>query len=332
MRDEVLADRDGHAWATLRWDGDELHELAVDGAIVHGAIVEDALLGPAHEITASGAAVTRMSRVAWARPTEIPVIAAPGRLPAGSGAAILNVIAMRAERAGVAALHYAGPYPTPALWKALARSFRTDATEAELTRDLVTRMATLARDPIPVAFRPAPHERIAIAGGHVERRDGIERVVLDGIAYEPDGSPARLVRDGDAARAELWFGDTLWSHVATVDGDGRLVEGPHAIRTCTSDVVGKVFPPPLVSAIAELVAEIVPVPLGDAARGWLEARTIRWADLGGRAARRHGDEVEVHAAIWQRVGAHGAARLALALAEAIAPVVTSGVIASLAAT
>jgi len=49
---------------------------------------------------------------------------------------------------------------------------------------------------------------------------------------------------------------------------------------------------------------------------------VTWADLGARAARRAPHGYEVHAALWERVAPHGMARLALALAEALAPVVT----------
>jgi hypothetical protein len=330
----AIVDRTGFAWARLAWDGDRLAELRVPGRIrtdevvVDGAIVRDPLLGDAHAIHA-GAARTAMSALDWLRPAEIPTIAAPGRLPPGAGGALLDAIAVLAARAGVPALRYAGPYPTPALWRALARAFRTSGTEAAFTADLIPRAARLARDPIAIDFAPAPCERVAIPGGHAELRDGVERAVLDGIAYEPGGSPARLIPEAPGrTRAEIWFGDAPYAHVATLGADGGIVDGPHAIPPCESRVLGAEFPLPLVHALAELVAQAVPAPLAADARAWIAARPIRWADLGARVAAAGPDELCVHAALWERIGPLGLGRLALALAEALAPVATAAVVAA----
>lgn len=318
----AIIDRTGRVWCELAW-GRGLERLRVPGAVIDGAILRDDLLGDAHAIrTEAGAALTAISAVDWAAPAEIPVIAAPGRLPAGAGGALLDAIAVLAARAGVPALRYAGPYPTPALWRALGRSFRVSAPEAAFTADLIPRAARLARDPIAVDFAPAPCERVAVAGGHVELRDGLERAVLDGVAYEPGGSPARLV-DG---RAEIWFGDALYACVATFAPGGDLLDGPHAIPPSGSPVAGAPFPAALVGALAELVADAVPPPLAADARAWIAARPIRWADLGARAAAVRADELCVHAALWDRIAPLGLGRLALALAEALAPIATAALV------
>ncbi len=322
-----IVDRTGHEWARLAWTGDRLDRLVVPGAEMLGAIHPDPLLGDAHAIDG----LTTMSAIDWARPTQIPAIAAPGRLPPGSGGAILNVIAILAMRSGVTALRYAGPYPTRALWQSLARSFRTEGTEAAFTADATGRMARLARDPIAIDFVPAPHDRIANPHGHVELRDGVERAVVDRLAFERTpvpGSAARLSGD----HAEIWFGDASYARVATFGEDGSLIDGPHAIPACTSDVIGKPFPPALVAALAMLVAEAVPAPLADDARAWIAARPVEWADLGGRAAEVTADGIRVHAAMWQTIGPLGLGRLALALAEALAPVVTQAILSQLIAT
>lgn len=317
---ERVVDRTGYVWAELAWTGSEaprLHRLAVPGAVLEGEVIEDPLLGPAHRL-----AGTAISAIDWAAPREIPAIAAPGALPPGAGGALMNVLARLAADAGIPALRYAGPYPTAALWRTLARSFRTAGTEAAFTEGALERMVRRAREPIAIDFHPAPHERVALPGGHAELRDGLERVVLDGVAYERDGSPARLVdHDGAEPRAELWFGDARYAHVATLAADGTLLER-HALPACTSDVVGKVFPPALAAALAELVADAVPAILADDARRYVAGRTIRWADLGARAARDVGGALEIHAALWQSVAPHGLPRLALALAEALVPLVT----------
>jgi hypothetical protein len=52
-----------------------------------------------------------------------------------------------------------------------------------------------------------------------------------------------------------------------------------------------------------------------------------WADLGAQAARYENNTFEVHAALWDRLAPHGLTRLALALAEALAPVAAQTVLA-----
>jgi hypothetical protein len=344
-----IVDRNGHVHATLAWRGGapgSLVRLTVAGAVVDGAIVAHPLLGPAH-----AAGDTAMTALDWARPAEIPAIAEPGRLPLGAGAAILNTIAVLAGRAGIAQLRYAGPYPTAALWRTLARSFRCSAGEAAFTAAAMDRAVRVARDPIAIDFAPAPHDRLAIPGGFVELRDGPERAVIDGVAYEPSGSPARLVgaarpgsppapvadrRVGPADEAppgdpgerhcEIWFGDAPYARVATLAADGALRAGPHAIAPCASPVIGRAFPAALRAAIAELVGDAVPAVLADDARALCAARPLGWADLGARAAGEAADGFVVHAALWDRIAPLGLGRLALALAEALAPVVTAAVV------
>jgi len=342
-----IVDRAGFVWATLEWDGPRLRSLEVPGARVDGAIVDDPLLGPAHAIT-SGDSSTTMTAIEWSRPTRIPTLAAPARLAPGSGGAIMNVIATLARDAGVAALRYAGRYPTAALFRTLLRSFHTTSTEDEFTSRL-----KLAGSPkeIPVDFTPAPFERLGNPHGYVELRADpasgarrIERAVVDRVSYERDGSPARLVdaaretddatalETGDATRvrAELWFGDAPYAQVATFDADGALVDGPHPLPRCTSSVIGQPFPAPLVEALAELVADAVPAPLREDARQYLAARTIRWADLGARTAAIGPDGVVVHAVLWERIAPFGYPRLAMALAEALGPIVTTSLVAAIA--
>jgi hypothetical protein len=325
-----IVDRTGAVWAELAWREGQLVRLVMTHIVVEGAVVDHPLLGLAHIV-----GNTAMSALDWARPQEIPAMAEPGRLPPGVGVAILNVIAVLARRAGVSRLRYAGPYPTAALWRSLARSFRCGADEAAFTADALTRALQVARDPIAIDFVPAPHERIAIAGGFVELRDGLERVVIDGLGYEPGGSPARLVPGADrsapdaadqaARHCEIWFGDAPYARVATLTADGQLI-ARHAIPACASAVVGRVFPDALRLAIAELVADAVIAPLAGAARAAVTGSVLRWADLGGHAARAEPDGFAVHAALWDRIAPLGLGRLALALAEALAPVVTLAVV------
>ncbi|MDQ3370146.1 MAG: hypothetical protein M3680_32410, partial [Myxococcota bacterium] len=71
-----------------------------------------------------------------------------------------------------------------------------------------------------------------------------------------------------------------------------------------------------------LVADAVPAPLAADARAYLSAQPIRWADLAGRTAQATPSGLAVHAILWERIGPLGLGRLALALTEALAPVVT----------
>jgi hypothetical protein len=319
-----VIDRTGTVHAELIWSTstDQLVRLDVANAAVDGAVKPHPLFGLAHTV-----GDTAMTVLAWARPTEIPAIAEPGRLPLGAGGAILNTIAVLAQRAGVPHLRYAGPYPTAALWRTLARSFRCAASEVEFTADALERSLRVARDPIAIDFAPAPHERIAIAGGFVELRDRIERAMIEGVGYEPGGSPARLVDDarGDV-HCEVWLGDACYARVATLSRDGSLVAGPHPVPPCTSPVIGAAFPPALRAAIAELVADAVPAPLAAAVRALCAEQPLRWADLGARAARELPDGFAVHAALWDRIAPLGLDRLALALVEALAPVLAAAAV------
>lgn len=329
-----IVDKAGFVWASLLWDGPRL-SLDVPGAHVDCTVIEDPLLGPAHVIT-SGDTTTTMSAVDWKRPTTIPTVAAPSALAPGAGGAIMNAIATIARDAGVPALRYAGRYPTAALYRTLLRSFRTDATEEAFTSHF--KLAGPAVE-IPIDFHPAPFERLGNPHGYAELRDDpaggarrIERAVVDRVSYEIDGSPARLVAtfaSTRAVRAELWFGDAPYAHVATFDSDGALVDGPHPIPACESTVIGEAFPAPLVTALADLVAEAVPVPLREDARRRFAALTLRWADLGARTAIATPDGLAVHAVLWERIAPLGLPRLALALAEALAPVVTASLVTEL---
>ncbi|MBL9016343.1 MAG: hypothetical protein JNL83_19295 [Myxococcales bacterium] len=292
------------------------------------------VLGPVDGLYVEGTLVTVMTRIDWQRPTRIPAIERPGAIPGGLGTVILNDLATRARAAGIPALRYAGPYPTAALYQSLLRSFRTTCTEDEFTRDVLDRALRGATDELPFDFVPAPHTRISHERGHVELRDGLERAVIDGVPYTREGM-ARLVVGGDDAHirgvddgvhAEVWIADRPYARVATFARDGALRQGPREVPACPSDVVGKEFPYALRAAIGELVVESVAPPLATRAREVLATATVTWADLGARAARRVDGGFEVHAALWDRLSPLGLGRVALALAEALAPLVAQAAV------
>jgi hypothetical protein len=300
--------------------------LVIGDIVVSRDVVSHPLVGTAHVIEHDGRVLTAMSALDWERPSRIPTIADPGKLPPGAGSALLNTIAQLAERGGVTALRYAGPYPTPALYRSLLRSFRASADESTFTAGVLDRAIRLAHDEVPVDFSPAPHERVAIDRGFVELRDELERVVIDQVSYEPAGSPARLVQTGAGFAAELWFGDAAWARIAELDPRGHVVSGPCAPPPLVSRVIGERFPQPLRAAIAQLVADVVPEPLARDASDLVTRSELTWADLGARAARYDTSGLQAHAALWERIAPLGLGRLALALAEALAPVVVQAIV------
>ena len=68
--------------------------------------------------------LTVAGAVAWRAVDLIPPVAEPGRLPAGAGGALLNVLAALAHDQGRPALRYRGPFPTEQLFWSLTESFR----------------------------------------------------------------------------------------------------------------------------------------------------------------------------------------------------------------
>lgn len=312
--------------------------IAVAGLTVHTDVVEHPLLGDAHIIEYAGEPITAMSAIDWERPTHIPTVAEPRKLPRGTGSMLLNEIAIRAQRAGVTALRYAGPYPTPALFTTLLRSFRTTATEAEFSADVLGRAMRLARDELPFEFVPAPFTRIETAYGSFDLRDGIERAVIGGVLYDREGTVGSLARlvpastsssesdGGGDVEAVLAFGDVVWARIARLAKDGSLVGEVQPIPPLESDVIGKSFPQVLKEQFAALVADAVPPPLATDARTVILARPVTWADLGWRAAAIAGDGFALHAGWWTQLAPHGFRGFALAVSDALATVTTQAIL------
>ncbi|HEX5062818.1 MAG TPA: hypothetical protein VFV99_25770 [Kofleriaceae bacterium] len=306
--------------------------IEVAGLTVHQDVVEHPLLGDAHIIEHAGEPITAMSAIDWDRPTRIPTVAEPRALPRGTGSMLINEIASRAQRAGVQALRYAGPYPTPALFNTLKRSFRTTATESIFSSDVLGRAMRLARDEVPVDFVPAPFTRQPMPYGSIDVRDGIERAVINGILFDQEptvGSLARLVgieapigSTASGAAAVLAFDTVVWTHVAELATDGSLVGDVRPIPALDSNVIGKQFPAELKQIFSEFVAssDAIPGPLCRDTERVLSERLITWRDLGWRAAAREGDGFALHVGWWTHLVPRGFETLVRALADAIAPV------------
>ena len=154
-------------------------DLALGDLVISCDVVLHPLLGDAFVICdRAGEPLTAMSALDLDHPHEIPVIAEPAKLPPGAGALLLNRIA-RARAPGP--LRYAGPYPTPALYRALAAKLSSLGRRSDVHRRRPRpRDAARAR---PGARRL--HARAASPGRaspRVQRapRRQIERAVVDG--------------------------------------------------------------------------------------------------------------------------------------------------------
>jgi hypothetical protein len=290
----------------------------LDHAVTVGGLESHLVLGPVQRIEDPARVLARVTATSWRDPAQIPAIDAPARLPAGVGTALLNVLALGARAAG-RTLRYAGPYPTAALWTSLGEAFRPlgGADEASFTAGALDRAIRGDLGEVPVDFEPAPFERVQVAPRVVVHlRDGVERLYLGGLGWGPRG-PRRLLRDNDVVRAALWIGGAAWAEVAVLGDDGRLVSGPRPLPVVRSSVLGKSFPPALITALAELLADGEPPLLAAAMREVLAGLPLVWGDPGADAARLLGGALVVHAGLWERLG-DDAGALALGLAEALA--------------
>jgi hypothetical protein len=292
------------------------------------------LLGEAQIIEHAGAPITAMSAIEWACPTEIPTIAEPRKLPRGAGSLLMNEIAIRAQRAGVQTLRYAGPYPTYNLFQSLLRSFRTEGSDTEFAADVLQRALQLSHTEIPIDFTPAPFERHPTTYGFADTRDGsLDRVSIDGVLYDEDGSPGSIARldpeiadgspSGGGWSAVLGIGSQCrLAEIATLDAQGTLLAGPHPIPALDApDIIGRSFPVELREQYAELVIPFVPAPLHADVRAVIVAREIEWADLGWRAAIATERGFALHAAHWTLVAQRDRRHFLLTTAHRLADIV-----------
>ena len=288
--------------------------------VVDESITAHPLFGHAHSLLVDGRVVTAMGVLDWQRPTTIPPIEHPARLPRGTGTLLLNEIAQRARDAGVSALRYAGPYPTAALWASLLQSFTSTSDEATFIADAEQRAIAVTMTPIAIDFSPAPFVRRWIAPNiSVQHREHLERVVIDSLDYSE--GVRRLVAHDDGIHAQVWFGDAPWADVATFAANGSVLAGPHALPAIADAVVGQRLPQPLCAALADVIADVSARALATAISDELADVAIVWGDAGAAAAIDRQDHIILHAAIWQRIAPSGMARLALAIAEALTPLI-----------
>ena len=257
----------------------------------------DVVLGP------DGERLAHASAVDWRRPTRIPALDRPGALPPGAGTALLDLLAWQALRAGMGALRYHGPYPSLALWRSLAASFRVDeplaAAQARFLADAPARALAGTTTPIDVAFHPAPHTwhwpapRIC-----VQHRAGIERVYLDGHAFDPDRAALRRLRaEGDDVVACVAVGSTVWAELLRLGPHGELRRGPVPLPPAPPELLRTLLPPAVVEVLGEVVTAQAPEPLQPALRQVLASAQIGWGDPGLELVRWREGTLELHAGL-----------------------------------
>ena len=232
-----------------------------------------------------------ISAIDWLRPTEIPTLAAPG-----------SAAARRRRRAPQ---HDRDPRRARRRPGAALRGALSDARAVAQPRALVSHRrhrGRVRRATPSSAWRGSPairsrstssrHRTIASRSRTATSSCAaeIERVMLDGVAYDRDGSPARLVDDRDLRRCEIWFGDALL--VACRDARSRRhahLAGPIRSAAAPPTSSASEFPPALVAAIAELVADARPAAARPRRARARPARSLRWDDLGAARRDAHGD-------------------------------------------
>lgn len=207
--------------------------------------------GPSDALLHNDRRVTAFAALDWARVARIPPLAEPAKLPPGAGTAILNLLARLAADQATTTLRYEGPYPTEQLFLALLESFRF---RGEAAGDPLA--AFMAGG---LVWTPAPHARSFESGGvYVQRRERIEKVVVDGRAfYRQDWQGvrrrgARVVRDAaGTVRASLCALGVVLEDRLVLDRDGSVLDRP---RPTPDPPAIRPLPPALVRGVVAVVA------------------------------------------------------------------------------
>ncbi len=248
--------------------------------------------------------LTIAAAVPWHGVDFIPPVAEPARLPAGAGAALLNVFATLARDQGCPALRYRGPYPSEQLFWSLTESFRFAPLGAEmdpLGQFLADAEATFARGTAreaPLDWIPAPHERHFAADDLVVHlRDGVERIAWQERSYhrtEVQGlrrREHRVVRVAGTGPARQYIaslealGTVVEDHLV-LDARGALLErrapdpedGPECPATAPwHEALGALLPleaTPLLASAIEAVWPAIGLAWGPVAGDLVDARGL----------------------------------------------------------
>jgi hypothetical protein len=265
----------GHAWIRITDDSWVMIEPRAAYQSPWGLC--DRLWHATHPSAGAQAPLTLFESLDYAAVDRIPVVLEPARLPAGAGAAVLNLVAALAADAGRARVDYRGPYPTEQLFLTLLESFRYLTAEADpLAAFMEGRLEWI----------PAPHECASPAPGvTVHSRERVEKVTWRGRAYHrPDWQgirrhAPRRVRDvdGDVA-CSLWaLGEPIEDHLR-LDGAGDRVA---FVATAPPTRPVRALPETVRDGVAAIVAALGAPPLARFVTGVARGCTLEWATVDG---------------------------------------------------
>ena len=260
----------------------------------------DRLWHAAHPSAAAHLPLTLFEALDYEAIDRIPVLLEPARLPAGAGAAVLNLIASLAADAGRSRLDYRGPYPTEQLFLALLESFRYESIVASAARPGptvgdVSSAGPGSGDPLAgfmagrLHWKPAPHERACpVPGVTVHLRGRIEKIVWrERLYYRPDWQDVhrhvpRCIRDADGAVACSLraLGEVVEDHLR-LDTHGTVVE---IVAPPPLALPARPLPHAVLVGIRSALAALGAAPLASSLREIVERCELRWASLDGELA------------------------------------------------
>jgi hypothetical protein len=310
----VELDRHGHLVAACRWSADGSLARA-KCRTAHGAwigiepgAVDHAALGPSDrlwrlepdEAWAAREEIGVFQALDYARPDAVPALYDPGRLPPGTGAAVLNLVAGLMRDAGVPRVRYRGPYPTEQLFTTLLECFRYDGGDDDpLGRFL---------DGGALDWVPAPHERHWPAEGvAVQLRQEIDTVALDGVTFHRRDwqgvirhEPRVVRREGERVICSLWALGRSIEDRLVLDASGEVLARP---APAADPAPPAPLPPVWGPALAEIIARESAPPLAAPLREVLAALALEWGPVPGDLVRVDGDTARLS----RRLGDAGAA-------------------------
>jgi hypothetical protein len=264
-----------HAWIKIADDSWVMIEPRATYAPPWGLC--DRLWHAVHPTAAAHAPLTTFETLAWEAIDRIPVLMEPARLPAGAGAAVLNLVAALAADEGQARLEYRGPYPTEQLFLVLLESFRYHtAHDDPLAAFMAGRLE----------WSPAPHERACPAPGlMIHLRGRVEKVVWrERLYYRPEWQGVhrhapRRVHDVDGAVVcSLWaLGEAIEDHLR-LDPNGTTVE---VIVPPRANLPPRRLPRAILDGVASAVAALSAAPLAPFVRDIAAACELTWSSLDG---------------------------------------------------
>jgi hypothetical protein len=168
----------------------------------------------------AGERVGLLAALDYAALRWLPPFERPAALPPGAGAAVLNFLALLARAQGKVTLAYRGPFPTPALFASLCRSFVPEGDPPQAQARFSEHQTALAlRGELvesPVRWRPAPFAALRPRPELLlHLRDGVETAWVGTVPFRRAVPPAmsRVAPHGGAlpSGARVWPAEGGWA-------------------------------------------------------------------------------------------------------------------------